>query len=261
MAGGKYNALKDLLCSLRQVAVAFSGGVDSSFLLWAAHEVLGPEKVTAIFADSIVQLPEEGRRAVQTAKFIGVNLNIIKFDILALAEFRANGVERCYFCKRHIFSSFSESLKPDTILIDGTNLDDSRQIRPGARACRELGVRSPLLEAGITKKEIRSMSRERGLATWARHSASCLATRIAFDQPITAEDLTIVAKAENFLHKMGFMGCRLRLRGTTATIELAAGDISRLMEDNCRQQMADFCYSLGLKKVLLDLCEREGILF
>jgi len=260
VAAGKYNALKETLCSLGQVTVAFSGGVDSSFLLWAAHEALGPDKVSAVFADSIVQPPEEGRRALETAKFIGVDLNIIKFNILALAEFRANDAERCYFCKRHIFASFSESLKPDTILIDGTNLDDSRQIRPGARACRELGVRSPLLEAKITKKEIRRMSRERGLTTWDRPSASCLATRIASGQPITAEDLTIVAEAEDFLHKMGFMGCRLRLRGTTATIELAAGNIGRLLDDNCRRRAADFCYSLGFKKVLLDLCEREGIL-
>lgn len=240
--------------------MAFSGGVDSSFLLWAAHETLGPGNVSAIFADSIVQPPEEGRRAAATAKSIGVNLNIIKFDILTLAEFRANGAERCYFCKRHIFSSFLKGLNPDTILIDGTNLDDSRQIRPGARACRELGVRSPLLETQITKQEIRRMSRERGLATWDRPSASCLATRIASGRPITAEALSIVAKAEDFLHKMGLMGCRLRLRGTTATIELAAGDIDRLMEDNRRQRAADFCYSLGLEKVLLDLCEREGIL-
>ncbi len=260
MAGRKYNALKEILCSLRQVTVAFSGGVDSSFLLWAAHKVLGPDKVCAVFADSIVQPPEEGRRALETAEFIGVNLNIIKFDILALAEFRANGAERCYFCKRHIFSSFSESLRPGTILIDGTNLDDSRQSRPGARACRELGVRSPLLEAEMTKKEIRRLSRERGLMTWDKPSASCLATRIAPGQPITAEELTIVAKGEDFLHKMGFMGCRLRLRGTIATIELAAGDIDRLLKDNCWRRAADFCYSLGFKKVLLDLCEREGIL-
>ncbi len=260
MATGKYNTLKELLCSLRRVAVAFSGGVDSSFLLWAAHEALGSENVTAIFADSIVQPPEEGRLAVETAKFIGARLNIIEFDILSLAEFTANGAERCYFCKRHIFSSFLESLEPHTVLIDGTNLDDSRQIRPGARACRELGVRSPLLEAKITKDEIRLMSRERGLTTWNRPSVSCLATRIASGQPIIAEDLTIVAKAEYFLHKMGLMGCRLRLRGGTATLELAAGDIARLMKDNRWRRAADFCYSLGFKKVLLDLCEREGIL-
>jgi len=240
--------------------VAFSGGVDSSFLLWTAHEVLGQDKVSAIFADSIVQPPGEGRRAVETAEFIGINLNIIKFDILALAKFRANGAERCYFCKRHIFSSFLEILKPDTILLDGTNLDDSHQNRPGARACRELGVRSPLLEAEMTKKEIRRLSRERGLATWNRPSASCLATRIVSGRPIIAEELTRVAKAEDFLHKMGLQGCRLRLRGTTATIELAAGDIDRLLKDNCWRQAADFCYSLGFKKVLLDLCEREGIL-
>ena len=112
----------------------------------------------------------------------------------------------------------------------------------------------------MTKKEIRRLSRERGLATWDRPSASCLATRIASGRLITAEALSKVAKAENFLHKMGFMGCRLRLRGTTATIELAAGDIGRLLEDNRWRRAADFCYSLGLEKVLLDLSEREGIL-
>ena len=146
------------------------------------------------------------------------------------------------------------------VLADGTNLDDLQQTRPGMQACRELGVKSPLLEAGLGKQDIRRLSRGQGLPTWNKPSASCLATRIETDDEITVDKLSLVAKGEGYLHRLGLAGCRLRLKAESGIIELAAGDIRRVAEKGQLPEIAEFLYSLGLKKVLLDLSEREGIL-
>jgi len=195
------------------------------------------------------------------AEKIGVPLQVLEFDLLAVPEFRANPPERCYLCKGRIFAAILESSRrQEMVLADGTNLDDLQQTRPGMQACRELGVKSPLLEAGLGKQDIRRLSRGQGLPTWNKPSASCLATRIETDDEITVDKLSLVAKGEGYLHRLGLAGCRLRLKAESGIIELAAGDIRRVAEKGQLPEIAEFLYSLGLKKVLLDLSEREGIL-
>ncbi len=242
------------------LVVALSGGVDSVFLMRVAHDIL-PGQVSAFFADSLVQ--PEGTKAVvvRLAGNMGVPVRIFKFDLLALAEFRENSGQRCYYCKTRIFTAFQKICQQQkTILVDGTNLDDLDDIRPGMRACQELGVKSPLFEAGLTKTDIRSLSRDLGLVTWNKPSESCLATRITEGQIITFDALSVVAKGEDYLHCLGFVGCRLRLCDKSGTIELAAEDIVRFVGTDKWTEASAFLYSLGLKKVFLDLSEREGIL-
>ncbi len=254
----KYADLKGILRDIGSVAVAFSGGVDSSLLLRVACDEL-PEQVAAFFADSVVQPEGEKDAALAIAAGIGVSLKIIAFDLLADSEFRANSAERCYFCKRKIFGSFLK-LCGGSVLVDGTNLDDLGEVRPGYRACQELGVRSPLLEAGLGKKDIRNLSRNLGLSTWNKPSASCLATRIAEGDEITTSRISIIARAEEYLHGQGFLGCRLRLHDKSGIVQLAYGDINRFAGSEKWQETVEFLRLLGLAKVFLDLYEREGIL-
>lgn len=258
----KYKAAQALIRGYGPLAVAFSGGVDSSLLLKIAHDTLG-EKVLALFADSVVQPKEERRGALDTARVIGAPLEIVDFDPLALPEFVANPIDRCYHCKKSIFSVFLELAGQRKIsqLVDGTNLDDLSEHRPGARALAELGIQSPLAEAGLTKAEIRQLSRALGLPTWDRYSASCLATRIPADTPIIAADLEMVDKAERFLHQRGYYGCRVRLAAHTCTLEFAAGDIKRVTGNGDFVAVRDYLYSLGANKVFLDLLERASILW
>jgi uncharacterized protein len=257
----KYRAVQVMVSGHGRLAVAFSGGVDSSLLLKIAHDTLG-DKVLALFADSVVQPEEERQAALDTAKAIGASLEVVDFDPLSLPEFVANPIDRCYHCKKSIFSTFLERAGKQKIsrLADGTNLDDLSQDRPGARALSELGVVSPLAEAGLTKEEIRELSRALGLPTWDRHSASCLATRIPANTPITVADLELVDKAERFLHQRGYYGCRVRLADGTCYLELAAGDIARMASGGDFVAVRDYLYSLGAGKVFLDLLERASIL-
>lgn len=256
----RYTSLRDIIQSLGPMAIAFSGGVDSTFLLQVAHDVF-PGQVAAFFADSLVQPAGEKAAALEFAKKIGVPLQIIDFNLLDEAEFIANSPERCYYCKKKIFSTFRKfSLKEGQVLADGTNLDDLQEVRPGFKACQELGVKSPLLEAGLTKADIRILSRKFGLSTWNKPSASCLATRIAEGHEITASAISLVDRGEEWLHSQGFWGCRLRVRDKVCCIELSAGDIARFSKTDKYSLALEFMYSLGFQKVFLDLSEREGIL-
>ena len=180
----------------------------------------------------------------------------------SLPEFAANPSDRCYHCKKAIFSTFLALARERHIpwLADGTNSDDLQQHRPGQRAVTELGVRSPFTEAGLAKEEIRLLSRALGLSTWNKPSASCLATRIPTHTPITMTNLGLVETAERTLHTLGYHGCRVRLLGTALTIELAAGDIARLAGHGDFITVRTYLYSLGAEKVFLDLLERESIL-
>ena len=257
----KLQRLQELLVGYGRLAVAFSGGVDSSLLLKISHDTLG-DGVIALFADSLVQPHGERLGALATAKTIGAALEVIPFAPLSLAEFAANHAERCYHCKLAIFSIFLDVAKRREFpwLADGTNANDLSKHRPGMRAVAELGVKSPLADAGLTKEEIRLVSRTLGLPTWNKPSASCLATRIPTGTPITPASLSLIDKAEAFLHSLGYLGCRVRLSTTTATIELAAGDISRVTRQEDYIRVRDYLFALGANKVFLDLLERESIL-
>lgn len=257
----KYNHLKDRLRNYSRIAIAFSGGVDSSLLLKIAHDTVG-DNTLALFADSVVQTEKERQCAVSTAQDIGAALQRVDFDPLAIPEFATNTARRCYHCKNNVFSAFKELARQQnfSVLADGTNLDDLSTERPGMQAVIELGVKSPLAEAGLTKHEIRILSQALGLATWNKHSASCLATRVETNTPITIERLSNIDRAEQYLHQLGYQGCRVRLNGTAFTVELSSGDISRIPHNNDYARIRDFFFSLGAKKVFLDLSERESIL-
>lgn len=257
----KYQQVKKILLGYGRVAVAFSGGVDSSLVVKIGHDTLG-DNLLALFADSLLQPREERQGAVATAQAIGVRLDIVHFTPLALPEFVANPTDRCYYCKKAIFSAFLDlaSHRDIPCLVDGTNNDDLSQHRPGGRALAELGVKSPLAEAGLTKEEIRRLSRALGLSTWDKPSASCLATRIPANTLISASALALVDQAERYLHDLGYHGCRVRLKTGAATIELAAGDIARLGAEGDFKRVRAHLNSLGVEKVFLDLLERESIL-
>lgn len=258
----KYQQVKKLLLGYGRVAVAFSGGVDSSLLVKIGHDTMG-NGLLALFADSLLQPEEEREGALATAQEIGATLEVVQFAPLALPEFSNNPVDRCYYCKKAIFSAFLDKAGHRHIpcLVDGTNSDDRHQYRPGGRALAELGVKSPLAEAGLNKEEIRRLSRALGLTTWNKPSASCLATRIPAGTPITASALTLVDKAERYLHGLGYHGCRVRLSSAgNAFLELAGGDIARLGAQGDATKVRDHLNSLGVGKVFLDLLERESIL-
>lgn len=257
----KYRRLEEILRNYGRIAIAFSGGVDSSLLLKVAHDTLG-DNILALFADSVVQTAEERQSAFDTATTIGAVIHNVDFAPLTIYEFATNSPMRCYHCKKNIFSVFIDLAYQHnfSVLADGTNLDDLGTERPGMQAVIELGVKSPLAEAGLTKCEIRILSKALGLSTWNKPSASCLATRIETNMPITIERLSLIDQAERYLHQLGYQGCRVRLSGTTFIIELACGDISRISQRNEFTRIRAFFFSLGATKVFLDLLEREGIL-
>jgi len=257
----KFKQLQEILRGYGRVVIAFSGGADSALLLKVAYDTLG-KNTMAFFADSAVQPVEERLGAIDTAHSISAPFEIISFSPLDLPEFTANSKARCYHCKKSIFSSFLELAHQRDFpwLADGTNLDDLSKDRPGSLAVTELGVKTPLAQASLTKSEIRELSRFLALPTWNKPSASCLATRIPTGIPITATDLAIIDKAERILHNLGYHGCRVRLAASTCYLELVNGDIDRLVSSGKLEAVRDSLLALGTNKVFLDLLERASIL-
>lgn len=237
------------------MALAFSGGVDSAYLLRAAHEA-GTD-VRAYYVASAFQPEFERDDARKLAAEYGVELVEIPLDVLADERIASNPVDRCYWCKRSIFRAIAEAAERDgyPLVIDGTNASDDASARPGMRALQELGVRSPLRECGLTKQRIRELSREAGLFTWDKPSYSCLATRIPYDEPLTAEALAATERAEGFLRARGFSDFRVRRIGDCARIQLPRDQWDKLLEEQeaVRAALAD-----DYADVLLDLKERTS---
>jgi uncharacterized protein len=249
--------LREIILGFDRVAVAFSGGVDSSFLLSACVDALGAERVLAITADSPLLPRAELRTAREVAQLLGVQHRVVAFDDLAIPEVVANPPRRCYYCKRARFEALLALARemPGTQLLHGENADDPLDYRPGSQAAQELGVRAPLAEAGLTKAEIRQLSRHRGLPTWNHPAAACLATRFPYNTPLTREALERVEAAEEVLHELlgAWQQLRLRDHHPIARIEVPTNAIARVIEPGVRRVLVERLHKLGYRYVTLDL--------
>ena len=259
----KKKNLEEIIARETRAAVACSGGVDSTLLLKVSHDVLGHENTIAVFADTPLLPPGEREAVREVADLIGSRLLTVTLDPLAWPEFTANPPERCYLCKKKIYQIFLDKLADlnFNVLMDGTNLDDLSELRPGLKALDELKIKKPLAKSGLTKKEIRQLSKDLNLPNWNKHSSSCLATRIATDQKISQEKVDLIKRCENFLQDFGFMGCRVRISNDSAIIELLAEDIERFSQEAIRQQVWNKFNDFNILNVFLSVASRKGILF
>lgn len=250
-----YRALCAGLCALGAVAVAFSGGVDSTLLLHAAVDALGPERVIAVTAASASFPERERNEAIEYCRSLGVRHFVTRTHELELPGFSENPPNRCYLCKRALFEQMIRVAGQQGIatVVEGSNLDDNRDYRPGLTAIAELGVRSPLRDAGLGKREIRELSRQLGLPTWDKPSFACLASRFVYGERITEEKLSMVGRAEEMLMDLGFRQVRVRIHGDLARIEVAPEEIGRFLDEGIRTRAADFCKDIGFSYVSLDL--------
>ncbi|MCX7796405.1 MAG: ATP-dependent sacrificial sulfur transferase LarE [bacterium] len=248
----KFERLKEILKGLGNLAVAFSGGVDSTFLLKVAHIVLD-DKVIGITVNSAIHPEWEVESAKELARFIGVRHIVLDVDIFKDEKIVFNPPERCYYCKLSVFSVIKETAKKYGIdnVADGSNVDDIGDYRPGMRALKELGILSPLIEAGLKKDEIRRLSKELGLPTWDKPALACLATRIPYNTRITRETLAMIEEGENFLRNLGFTQVRLRHLDNLAKIEVLPKDMPRLLE--LRDMIIEKLKTIGYTYITLDL--------
>lgn len=250
----KFDKLEEYIKGLGSLAVGFSGGVDSSFLLAVAHEVLGEKVIAVTGADASV--PE--RELKEAEKFCsdrGIKHIICRVDPLSEDGYRHNGPDRCYFCKHGIFTEVKKVADENGIsyMAEGSNMDDLGDYRPGLKAVAELAVKSPLREAGLTKQEIRLISKAMGLPTWSKPAYACLASRFVYGEEITEEKLHMIDQAEQFLIEHGFFEERVRLHGNIARIEVPAKDITRLASDEIREAVYERFKELGFMFVTIDM--------
>ena len=250
----KYAILKELLAGLGRVAVAFSAGVDSTFLLKTAHDVLGDD--AAAFTAATGTFPaKELDEAADFCRAENIRLIRLNVDVFSIPGFRENPPDRCYICKKAIFGQIISSAGKLGFnkVAEGSNTDDAGDYRPGMRALRELGVLSPMKETGLSKSEIRTLSKELGLSTWNKPSFACLATRIAYGEEITEKKLRMTELAERALSDRGFSQYRVRIHGDSARIELPRDEIRRFADDNLRDEISGYFHALGFRFVSLDL--------
>ena len=250
----KLDKLKNYIADLGSLAVGFSGGVDSSLLLAVAHEVLGERLIAVTGADASV--PErELNEAVAFCKERGIRHIVCNVDPLKEEGYRNNSPDRCYFCKHGIFTEVRKIALENGIeyMAEGSNVDDIGDYRPGLRAAAELSVKSPLREAGLTKSEIRIISKVMGLPTWSKPAYACLASRFVYGEEITEEKLHMIDRAEQFLIEHGFFEERVRMHGNIARIEVPPEDIPRLAADEIREAVYDKFREIGFLFVTLDM--------
>lgn len=250
----KQRELENYLRGLGSVLIAYSSGVDSTFLLKTAHDVLG-DKAVAVTARSCFFPSRETDEAAEFCKSEGIEQIIIDFDQLSVDGVKENPKNRCYLCKKALFSRFCRTAEKRGIpyIAEGSNMDDNGDYRPGMLAVAELGIKSPLQNARLTKAEIRVLSREMGLSTWDKPSYACLATRFAYGDSITEEKLLMADKAEQKLIDLGFRQERVRIHGDIARIEVERAEFERIFQPEISEQLTRFFHDLGFLYVAVDL--------
>jgi uncharacterized protein len=255
MTEEKKKKLEYILKELGSILVAFSGGVDSTFLLRSAIDALGADKVLTVTATSLTYPASELDDARRLAEEFGVRHIIIESEEINLPEFKSNPPDRCYYCKRELFGKLVSIAKDHGLatVADGTNCDDTSDYRPGQRAVEELGIRSPLLEAGFTKVEIRETSRSLGLPTWNKPALACLSSRFPYGTTISPEKLKKVGEAERFLKDKGFIQVRVRHHDHTARIEIGRAEFSRFFDESLIDEVVAELKRIGYQYVALDL--------
>ena len=250
----KYDALKNYIASLGSVAVAFSGGVDSTLLLKISHDVLG-DKAVAVTAGASFVPSRELDEAKDFCKKNNIRQIIFHVNESSIPNFKANPKNRCYFCKLEIFKKILSLDSENNLahVVEGSNVDDLGDFRPGLRALRELEIKSPLRVAELTKAEIRLLSRELGLPTFDKPSYACLASRFVYGEEITPEKLKMVEEAEEFLRALGFKQLRVRIHGLLARIEIMPEDFNRVLNQETREKIYQALKNFGFSYVALDL--------
>ena len=258
----KAERLKSILRGYRRVAIAFSGGSDSSLLLKCSLDTLGAGNVLVLFGRSELLKPSESVRAeswlTNNGYSKGIELEILQLMPLTWKEFVKNSADRCYLCKYRIYSLFRERMEKQgfSVLIDGTNIDDLKSNRAGLRAIHELGVKMPFVEAGFDKADVRSYSQQLGLASWNQPSSSCLATRIPTGVTITSDLLKRIMYWEEGIERFGLVSCRVRIekeREDTVYVEIGAMDFETLLHPSTHKALLRFFQNSGIRKVFLDL--------
>lgn len=250
----KLDVLKSKLQELESVAIAFSGGVDSTFLLKVAHDALG-EKCVAVTIHAMMHSNKEIEEAKEYTKALGVKHIVINLDNFDVKEFIDNDTKRCYHCKKAIFTTIINVAKENNInyVLDGTNLDDLGDYRPGLKALSELNIQSPLKDSCLTKQDIRILSKELNVPTFNKPAFACLATRIPYGETITNEKLRMIEKSEDYLQEIGFRQFRVRHHGDLARIEVEQNEIHKFFNEDLLKNTHNKLRDIGFKFVTLDL--------